>query len=86
VIGAQRPQDRANVDEVLATLQKPKNSFLKVHVDQTVDIVHESLIWKWRRLDRWVKEEAAGADLRRGIALSGQRDRSPRRLDDGRVI
>lgn len=48
-------------------MQRRENSFLKVHVDSTVDITHESLIWKWKRLSNWVAAEAAGAELYRDL-------------------
>jgi formylglycine-generating enzyme required for sulfatase activity len=67
VIGARRQEDQARVDEALRVFEKRENSFLKVHSDQTVDIMHESLIWKWRRLGDWVKQEAAGAELYRDL-------------------
>jgi hypothetical protein len=65
-VGAREP-DRAKIDEVLAVLQRRVNSFLKVHRDSTVDISHESLIWKWKRLSGWVAKEAAGAELYRDL-------------------
>jgi formylglycine-generating enzyme required for sulfatase activity len=58
-------EDEAKIGEVLAVLQKRENSFLKVHVDKTVDITHESLIWKWHQLRDWLEKETAGAELYR---------------------
>jgi hypothetical protein len=40
-----------------------ENSFLRVYKDETVDITHESLIWKWKRLCNWVEIEAMSAEL-----------------------
>jgi formylglycine-generating enzyme required for sulfatase activity/energy-coupling factor transporter ATP-binding protein EcfA2 len=67
VVGA-GPEDTKKVDAVLAILQSPGNSFLKIQKDAMVDISHESLIWKWTRLADWVSKEAAGADLYRDLA------------------
>jgi formylglycine-generating enzyme required for sulfatase activity len=39
--------------------------FVSVTKDTVVDISHESLIWKWKRLGEWVAEEAVTAELYR---------------------
>ena len=67
IVGA-NSDDRQRVDAVLAVLQSPRNSFVKIQKDTTVDISHESLIWKWRRLAGWVAKESAGAELYRDLA------------------
>jgi formylglycine-generating enzyme required for sulfatase activity len=72
VIGA-RQEDLDKIDKVLGVLQRRENSFLKVHVDTTVDITHESLIWKWKRLSDWVAEEAASAELYRDAIKDAKR-------------
>jgi formylglycine-generating enzyme required for sulfatase activity len=72
VVGA-RAQDQKKVDELLEAMQRPKNSFIKVNTDTTVDISHESLIWKWRRLGDWVAKEAAGAELYRDLLKDANR-------------
>jgi WD40 repeat protein len=66
IVGA-REEDRSKVDEVLAVLQRRENSFVKVHNDGTVDISHESLIWKWKRLNEWVEREATSAEMYRDL-------------------
>ena len=67
IVGANNEKDRAKVGEVLAILRKPENSFVRVNRDTSVDISHESLIWKWKRLSDWVAKEAAGAELYRDL-------------------
>jgi hypothetical protein len=65
-------EDRAKIDEVLAFFGKREISFLRVYKDKTVDIMHESLIWKWHRLGEWVEQEAASAELYRDLAKDTQ--------------
>ena len=62
VIGAGE-DDRTKIDKVLELFRRRENSFIQVNKDSSVDIAHESLIWKWKRLSGWVAEEAAGAEL-----------------------
>ena len=62
IVGA-RQEDQAKIGEVLALFGREENSFLRVNRDTSVDLSHESLIWKWPRLSRWVAAEAAGAEL-----------------------
>jgi hypothetical protein len=66
VIGA-READRATSDRVLEIFRRRENSFLQVNKDGSVDISHESLIWKWKRLNGWVALEAASAELYRDL-------------------
>jgi hypothetical protein len=66
VIGA-GDQDRARIADVLTVFGMRENSFLQVNSDTSVDLSHESLIWKWKRLSDWVAAEAAGADLYRDL-------------------
>ncbi len=66
VVGA-RDEDRPKIDAVLAVYRRRENSFLQVNKDTSVDISHESLIWKWKRLSGWVAQEAAGAELYRDL-------------------
>jgi Tol biopolymer transport system component len=68
IIGAVQPSDRDKVDRLLALFEERQISFLRVYKDKTVDISHESLIWKWKRLSRWLELEAAGAELYRDLA------------------
>jgi hypothetical protein len=67
VVGAHSPEDQARIDEVLAVFERRENSFLKVQKDSTVDITHESLIWKWKPLLAWVVMEDQGAELYRDL-------------------
>jgi Tol biopolymer transport system component/energy-coupling factor transporter ATP-binding protein EcfA2 len=67
VVGAQDEKDRAKVDSVLDIFRKPENSFVRLNKDSSVDISHESLIWKWKRLSGWVEKEAASAELYRDL-------------------
>jgi WD40 repeat protein/energy-coupling factor transporter ATP-binding protein EcfA2 len=60
------PQEE--IDRVLGVFRDRRNSFVQVNRDESVDISHESLIWKWKRLGSWVAEEAASADLYRDLA------------------
>jgi hypothetical protein len=62
VVGAGE-EDRPKIDEVLAVFRRRENFFLRLNKDTSVDISHESLIWKWKRLSDWVADEAAGAEL-----------------------
>ena len=67
VLGAENAAAQAEVMEVVDVFTRDENSFLFVApAEQTgermVDISHESLIRKWQRLGRWVKEEAASAE------------------------
>lgn len=62
VIGA-RPEDTSAVDHVLQIFAESENSLIRIYGDSTVDIMHESLIWKWKRLRGWVAEESVSADL-----------------------
>ena len=62
VVGATL-DERAEVDKVLGILRGRDNSFVFVSQDKTVDISHESLIWKWKRLSAWIKQEAASAEV-----------------------
>lgn len=71
VVGA-REEDQAKVDEVLGIFGRRENSFLQVNKDTSVDISHESLIWKWNRLSGWVAAEAASAELYRDLAKNAQ--------------
>jgi outer membrane lipoprotein-sorting protein len=74
VVGASET-DRKKIDEVLALFQRREHSFLQVNRDNSVDISHESLIWKWKRLSDWVKKEAEGAELYRDL-VKGVRDKA----------
>ena len=56
---AKKCRNLQNVDR----LRRRENCFLQLYRDSTVDITHESLIWKWSRLKGWVAEEAKAADL-----------------------
>jgi outer membrane lipoprotein-sorting protein len=60
--------DRKKVYEILSLFQRPEHSFLQLNRDNSVDISHESLIWKWKRLNNWVWEEDEGAELYRDLA------------------
>lgn len=67
VVGADTAEARKAVEIVIARFADRNHSFLMLSAwplapDTVVDITHESLIRKWRRLDRWVRDEARGAE------------------------
>ena len=71
------------VTDVIDRFRNPARSFLMppsdlpLRDDSIVDISHESLIRKWRRLDKWVSEESesrhVSAHRRRGQPLPGRK-------------
>ncbi|MGC4085150.1 MAG: hypothetical protein QM736_24290 [Vicinamibacterales bacterium] len=80
VIGAADATERARVHDVIAAFADRANSFLMLSSAEmtphtVVDITHEGLIRKWRRLDAWVRDEARSAewldDLLRDVARRG---------------
>ena len=62
IVGA-KEEDRKKVDALLYLFSRRENSFVRLNKDGSVDISHESLIWKWKRLSGWVADEAASAEL-----------------------
>jgi len=67
VSGASDPEARRHVDEIVNTFADRENSFLMLSSrtltpETMVDITHESLIRKWKRLAAWVREEARSAE------------------------
>jgi hypothetical protein len=67
ISGTDDPETRRQVDEIVMTFARRDNSFLmlssKVLGPETVvDITHESLIRKWKRLQTWVREETRSAE------------------------
>jgi formylglycine-generating enzyme required for sulfatase activity len=73
VIGAQ-DHERAGVDKAIDLFRGPEQSFLHVSGEKTVDISHESLIWRWKRLGAWVRQETASAEMYRDLAKNSQGD------------
>ncbi|HTP34268.1 MAG TPA: SUMF1/EgtB/PvdO family nonheme iron enzyme [Candidatus Acidoferrales bacterium] len=71
IVGA-RPEDQPKIGEVLALFGSGDNSFLRVNRDTSVDLSHESLIWKWPLLSRWVAAEASNAELYRDLVKDAQ--------------
>jgi formylglycine-generating enzyme required for sulfatase activity len=66
-IVAAKDGDKEKIDAVLNLLRQRENSFVQLYRDGSVDISHESLIWKWKRLSGWVADEAASAELYRDL-------------------
>jgi len=68
IVGAASEADRSEVDVVLRSFLGRENSLLVsssrkgLEPDAEIDIPHEALIWKWQRLQDWVRREAASAD------------------------
>jgi WD40 repeat protein/energy-coupling factor transporter ATP-binding protein EcfA2 len=71
----------ASEEQVLAvieTFRRPGRSFIMpppevdLTADTTIDISHESLMWGWQRLKRWVDEEARSARRYRRLAESAR--------------
>ena len=67
IIGAHSTAERDEVNRVLALFAQPGTCFLQINSDGSVDLSHESLIWKWLRLSEWVSREAASAELFRDL-------------------
>jgi hypothetical protein len=69
IVGAETAPDREAVNEVLRPFLDRANSLLvssrpgALDPGAVLDIPHESLIWKWDRLQEWVRKEAASAAL-----------------------
>jgi WD40 repeat protein len=67
------------VAAVVEEFRKPWRSFLMppvgktLELDSVLDIIHESLIRKWRRLKHWAQEEAESAKLYRRLEDSAVR-------------
>ena len=68
ITGADTDANRREVDAVLRSFLDRENSLLVssspegLQPKAVIDIAHESLIWKWQRLDDWVRREAATAE------------------------
>ena len=84
VVGATTEPAQAAVRSIIQRFVERSSSFLTLSTpdlapDTVVDITHESLIRKWRRLDHWVREEARSADWLNDLL----RDVARRRDGDG---
>jgi predicted nucleic acid-binding Zn-ribbon protein len=67
IAGAADPDAKRHIDEVITTFAHRDNSFLMLSSkmlgpETVVDITHESLIRKWKRLQVWVREETRSAE------------------------
>ena len=68
IVGAASEADRREVDAVLRGFLGHENSLLVssspegLKPEAVIDIPHESLIWKWDRLQGWVRKEAVSAE------------------------
>ena len=68
IVGAVARSDHAAVDDVLRSFLDRENSLLAsssktgLQPETEIDIPHESLIWKWQRLQEWVRKEAVSAE------------------------
>jgi formylglycine-generating enzyme required for sulfatase activity/energy-coupling factor transporter ATP-binding protein EcfA2 len=68
IAGAATPSQQAEIAAVLRIFLGHENSLLisssrnDLDTDAVLDIPHESLIWKWERLQSWVRQEAISAE------------------------
>jgi hypothetical protein len=68
IVGAASETDRSAVDAVLRSFLDRESSLLVssspegLKLEAVIDIPHESLIWKWQRLQGWVRKEAVSAE------------------------
>ena len=61
IIGAATEAQQREVDATLKPFLNPDDSLLLASKQNVIDIPHESLIWKWDRLQKWVVAEADNA-------------------------
>jgi hypothetical protein len=81
VAQATDPERRRRVDDVVTTFADRGNSFVMLSAsplapDTVVDITHESLIRRWKRLDAWVREETRSAEWYADLARDVKRNRA----------
>jgi hypothetical protein len=61
------------IKQIVEAFRRPGCNFItppvgtSLHPDTILDISHESLIRQWKRLNRWVEQEAASADTYRRL-------------------
>ena len=81
ITGATDPDARRHVDEIVTTFASRDNSFLMLSSkglgpETVVDITHESLIRKWKRLQAWVREETRSAEWYADLLRDAKRYRT----------
>ncbi len=62
IVGASVEGQQREVDAVLERFLDKDQSLLVSNQQGLIDIPHESLIWKWHRLQEWVRSEAERAE------------------------
>jgi hypothetical protein len=67
IAGAATAEARREVDDIIGRFAHPNNSFVMLSSREltpatVVDITHESLIRKWKKLEAWVREETRSAE------------------------
>lgn len=82
VIGAGTPAAQDEVRRVIRVYARPANSLLVAPApepgpDAVIDISHESLIRKWRQLQRWVQAEAKSVEWYRDLVRDVERGAAP---------
>ena len=70
IVGAATAEQQAEVNAVLERFSSHDDSLLVVSNQDRIDIPHESLLWKWERLQGWVVAEAEGARRYRDVATA----------------
>jgi len=81
ISGAVDPDARRQVDEIVTTFAHRDSSFLMLsspvlRPETVVDITHESLIRKWKRLQAWVREETRSAEWYADLLRDAKRYRT----------
>jgi hypothetical protein len=82
VIGARSTATQDEVRRVIALFARPENSLLVAPAPEpapeaVIDISHESLIRKWRQLQRWVQAEAKSVEWYRDLVRDVERGAAP---------
>jgi len=86
IVGIDEPEDKPQLDFLIKKFASKEHSFLRLSSasltpDTVVDITHESLIRKWKRLGLWVREETRSAewyaDLSRDVVRYRQHEVGP---------
>lgn len=87
VVGAQTAAAQEDVKQIVRRFASPENSLLvtppaEPGPDTVIDISHESLIRKWRRLQGWVQAEAKSVEWYRDLVRDVERGAAPWRDPD----
>ncbi len=78
----------AEIERVLKPFRRRDRSFVtpagdrRLELDEKVNLGHESLIWSWPRLARWVEVEARSAETYRYLVQAARRKAEPWRFSE----